>query len=125
MTDTLLDSRNLAFELYEVLNAEELTQRERFADHNRETFDAALDTARQIAEKYSAPNNRKIDENEPEDVDGAASLVPEVKLAVDAFIEAGFQNSGRSFEEGGMQLPNLLSRACFAHFQSGNIATSS
>ena len=42
MTDTLLDSRNLAFELYEVLNAEELTQRERFADHNRETFDAAL-----------------------------------------------------------------------------------
>ncbi|CEA00697.1 acyl-CoA dehydrogenase [Pseudomonas saudimassiliensis] len=125
MTDTLLDSRNLAFELYEVLNAEELTQRERFADHNRETFDAALDTARQIAEKYFAPHNRKSDENEPEYVDGAATLIPEVKPAVDAFIEAGFQNAGRSFEEGGMQLPNLLSRACFAHFQSANIATSS
>ena len=125
MTDTLLDSRNLAFELYEVLNAEELTQRERFADHNRETFDAALATARQIAEKYFAPHNRKSDENEPEYVDGAATLIPEVKPAVDAFIEAGFQNAGRSFEDGGMQLPNLLSRACFAHFQSANIATSS
>ena len=125
MTDTLLDSRNLAFELYEVLNAEELTQRERFADHNRETFDAALATARQIAEKFFAPHNRKSDENEPEYVDGAAILIPEVKPAVDAFIEAGFQNAGRSFEEGGMQLPNLLSRACFAHFQSANIATSS
>ncbi len=125
MTDTLLDSRNLAFELYEVLDAEELTQRERFADHNRETFDAALATARQIAEKYFAPHNRKSDENEPEYVDGAAVLIPEVKPAVDAFIEAGFQNAGRSFEEGGMQLPNLLSRACFAHFQSANIATSS
>ena len=125
MTDTLLDSRNLAFELYEVLNAEELTQRERFADHNRETFDAALATARQIAEKFFAPHNRKSDENEPEYVDGAATLIPEVKPAVDAFIEAGFQNAGRSFEEGGMQLPNLLSRACFAHFQSANIATSS
>lgn len=125
MTDTLLDSRNLAFELYEVLDAEELTQRERFADHNRETFDAALATARQIAEKYFAPHNRKSDENEPEYVDGTAVLIPEVKPAVDAFIEAGFQNAGRSFEEGGMQLPNLLSRACFAHFQSANIATSS
>ncbi|MFA5676918.1 MAG: acyl-CoA dehydrogenase [Pseudomonas sp.] len=125
MTDTLLDSRNLAFELYEVLDAEELTQRERFADHNRETFDAALDTARQLAEKYFAPHNRKSDENEPEYVDGAAVLIPEVKPAVDAFIEAGFQNAGRSFEQGGMQLPNLLSRACFAHFQSANIATSS
>ena len=125
MTDTLLDSRNLAFELYEVLNAEELTQRERFADHNRETFDAALSTARQIAEKFFAPHNRKSDENEPEYVDGAAVLIPEVKPAVDAFNEAGFQNAGRSFEEGGMQLPNLLSRACFAHFQSANIATSS
>ena len=125
MTDTLLDSRNLAFELYEVLNAEELTQREHFADHNRETFDAALATARQIAEKYFAPHNRKNDENEPEFVDGSAVLIPEVKPAVDAFIEAGFQNAGRSYEQGGMQLPNLISRACFAHFQSANIATSS
>ncbi|EZQ15924.1 acyl-CoA dehydrogenase [Halopseudomonas bauzanensis] len=125
MTDTLLDPRNLAFELYEVLDAEELTQRERFADHNRETFDAAVATARQIAEKFFAPHNRKSDENEPEYVDGAAVLIPEIKPAVDAFIEAGFQNAGRSFEEGGMQLPNLLSRACFAHFQAANIATSS
>ena len=42
MSETLLSSRNLAFELYEVLDAEALTQRERFAEHNRETFDAAL-----------------------------------------------------------------------------------
>ena len=125
MTDTLLDPRNLTFELYEVLDAEALAQRERFADHNRETFDAALTTARQIAEKYFAPHNRKNDENEPEFVDGAAVLIPEVKPAVDAFIEAGFQNASRSFEQGGMQLPNLISRACFAHFQSANISTSS
>ncbi len=125
MSETLLSSRNLAFELYEVLDAENLTQRERFADHSRETFDAALGTARTIAEKYFAPHCRKNDEHEPQYVDGAAVLIPEVKPAVDAFIEAGFHNASRSFEVGGMQLPNLLSRACFAHFQSANIATSS
>ncbi|WP_150302832.1 acyl-CoA dehydrogenase [Pseudomonas saliphila] len=125
MTDTLLDTRNLAFELYEVLDAESLTQRPRFAEHNRETFDAALGTARTIAEKFFAPHNRKSDENEPQYVNGAAELIPEVKPAVDAFLEAGFLNATRTFEQGGMQMPNLLSQACFAHFQSANIATSS
>ena len=125
MSETLLSSRNLAFELYEVLDAEALTQRERFADHSRETFDAAIGTARTIAEKYFAPHCRKNDEQEPQFVDGEAVLIPEVKVAVDAFNEAGFQNATRSFEVGGMQLPNLLARACFAHFQSANIATSS
>ncbi|WP_447754000.1 acyl-CoA dehydrogenase [Pseudomonas nicosulfuronedens] len=125
MSETLLSSRNLAFELYEVLDAQALTQRERFAEHNRETFDAALGTARGIAEELFAPHNRKNDENEPQYVDGSAVLIAEVKPAVDAFNAAGFQNASRSFEQGGMQLPHLLARACFAHFQSANIATSS
>ncbi|OYX39576.1 cytochrome ubiquinol oxidase subunit I, partial [Sphingomonas sp. 32-62-10] len=41
------------------------------------------------------------------------------------FLEAGFLNATRSFEQGGMQLPNLLSQACFTQFQAANIATSS
>ncbi|WP_339533301.1 acyl-CoA dehydrogenase [Pseudomonas mucidolens] len=125
MSESLLSSRNLAFELYEVLDAEGLTQRERFAEHNRETFDAALGTARNIAEKFFAPHNRKGDENEPRFEDGRAILIPEVKPAVDAFLEAGFLNAARSFEVGGMQLPTLLSQACFAHFQSANAASTS
>ena len=125
MSETLLSSRNLAFELYEVLDAEGLTRRERFAEHNRETFDAAIGTARNIAEKYFAPHNRKGDENEPRYENGQAILIPEVKPAVDAFLEAGFLNAARSFDAGGMQLPTLLSQACFAHFQSANAASTS
>ncbi|SDP07627.1 acyl-CoA dehydrogenase [Pseudomonas jinjuensis] len=125
MSETLLSSRNLAFELYEMLDAEALTRRPRFADHSRETFDAAIDTARGIAEELFAPHNRKNDEHEPQYVDGAAQVIAELKPAVDAFIGAGFHNATRDFEKGGMQMPNLLSRACFAHFQSANIATAS
>ncbi len=123
MPETLLSSRNLAFELYEVLDAEALTQRPRFAEHSRETFDAALTTARAIAEKHFAPHNRKADENEPRYVDGRAELIPEVKPAVDAFLAAGFLNANRDFEVGGMQLPSLVSQACFAHFQAANAGT--
>ena len=123
MPETLLSPRNLAFELYEVLDAEALTQRPRFAEHSRETFDAALTTARTIAEKYFAPHNRKADENEPRYVDGRAELIPDVKPAVEAFLEAGFLNANRDFEVGGMQLPSLVSQACFAHFQAANAGT--
>lgn len=125
MSEMLLSSRNLAFELYEVLDAEALTRRERFSEHSRETFDAAINTARTIAEKFFAPHNRKNDENEPRYENGEAVLIPEVKPAVDAFLEAGFLNAARSFEAGGMQLPTLLSQACFAHFQSANAASTS
>ena len=125
MSETLLSSRNLAFELYEVLDAEALTQRERFSEHSRETFDAAIATARTVAEKFFAPHNRKNDENEPRYENGEAVLIPEVKPAVDAFLEAGFLNAARDFEAGGMQLPTLLSQACFAHFQSANAASTS
>jgi butyryl-CoA dehydrogenase len=123
MSETLLCSRNLAFELYEVLDAEALTGRERFAEHTRETFDAAIGTARAIAEKYFAPHNRKADEHEPRYENGEAVLIPEVKPAVDAFLEAGFLNATRDFDAGGMQLPTLLSQACFAHFQAANVGT--
>ena len=95
MSETLLSSRNLAFELYEVLDAEGLTQRERFAEHNRETFDAAIGTARSIAEKFFAPHNRKGDENEPRYENGQAILIPEVKPASRKASTAGFTSGIR------------------------------
>src|SRR3990167_3399178 len=61
----LINRRDLDFQLFEVLQAEALAQRPRHADHSRETFAAALDTAHAIAEEKFAPHNRASDENEP------------------------------------------------------------
>ena len=42
------------FLLYDWLQVSHLNQRERFADHSRETFDAVLDTCERIArDKYA------------------------------------------------------------------------
>jgi len=76
--------------------------------------------------KYFCPHNRKNDENEPKYVNGAAELIPEIKPAVDAFLEAGFLNATRTLRAGRhADCPKLLSQACFAHFMSANVATSS
>ncbi len=45
MPASLLSRRDLEFFLYEVFDAESLTARARYADHNRESFDAAMDIA--------------------------------------------------------------------------------
>ncbi len=65
MKSTLLSRRDLDFLLYEWLQVDELTKRDRFAEHSRETFDAVLDLCEQLATRYFAPHNKKSDAQEP------------------------------------------------------------
>ncbi|MDN3519667.1 acyl-CoA dehydrogenase [Aquisalimonas lutea] len=123
MDETLICRRDLDFQLYEVLDAERLIQRERYREHGRETFDAAVETARQIAAEQFAPHNRKGDEHEPAFVDGRARTIPETKAAWRAYAEAGFLAAHHDAAAGGMQLPALIQQACQAHFYAANIAT--
>jgi butyryl-CoA dehydrogenase len=124
MANHLLNARDLDFILYEVLNAESLCERPRYAEHNRETFDAAMATARQVAEKYFANHNRKGDEHEPAFDGKTVTLIPEIKAACDAVIASGLTRAGRDYEQDGMQLPHLVSQACFAWIQAANVSSS-
>lgn len=119
----LLNRRDIEFVLYELLDIESLTQRPRFADHSRETFDAALETAAKIAEEKFAPHNRKADLNEPHFDGGKVTMIPEVGEALAAFRQAGFMSASQDFELGGMQLPWTVAQACFAWFNAANVST--
>src|SRR5690606_12766588 len=99
MSAKILDPRDIDFILYEWLDACALTRRPRYAEHSRETFDAALTTARQVAEKYFANHNRKGDENEPAFDGKTVTLIPEIKAACDAVIETGLTRAGRDYEQ--------------------------
>ena len=125
MADTLINPRDLAFLLYEVLDAEALCGRPRFADHSRETFDAVLDTARGIAEEHLHPHWKKNDSDEPRVEHGKVVIIPEVKAAVQAIAEAGFIAGTKDADVGGMQLPHLIGGASLAWFDSANVATTS
>src|SRR5690554_7191418 len=90
MTDTLIDRRDLAFQLYEVLDTESLLSRDRFNEHNRDTFDAVIETADKMAREKFANHNSAADKDEPKFVNGQVEMLPEVKVAFDAYAEAGF-----------------------------------
>jgi acyl-CoA dehydrogenase len=123
MDSFLVNRRDLAFVLYELLDVEQLTQRPRFADHSRETFDAALDTAHRIASDHFAPHNRKADLNEPTFDGERVHLIPEVKRALEQFCEAGLMAASKDYALGGMQLPVTLAQACMALFNAANVST--
>ncbi|CAG2145289.1 Butyryl-CoA dehydrogenase [Cupriavidus yeoncheonensis] len=121
----ILSRRDLNFVLYEWLKAEELSRIPRYADHSRETFDAALDTCEKIATDLFAPHNKKNDQHEPEFDGETVTIIPEVGTALKAFCEAGLMAAGQDYELGGMQLPVLVEKAGFAYFKAANVGTSS
>ena len=90
MQARIINRRDLDFVLYELLDAGKLIERDRYRDHSRETFDAAIDSAERIATDLFAPHNHKADENEPRFENGKVTMIPEVKTALDAFNAAGF-----------------------------------
>ncbi|WP_116919741.1 acyl-CoA dehydrogenase [Tamilnaduibacter salinus] len=123
MTDTLIDRRDLAFQLYDVLDTQSLLERDRFADHNRETFDAVIETADRMARETFANHNRDADRDEPRFENGKVTMLPEVKEGFDAYAQAGFI-AGRYDESlGGMQLPESIMAACNGFFTAANPGT--
>ncbi|MED5388171.1 MAG: acyl-CoA dehydrogenase [Pseudomonadota bacterium] len=120
MSDVILDRRDLSFQLFDVLDTDALFQRPRFEEHSRETIEAALDTAEKLAREKFANHNSLADKEEPTFVDGKVVMRPEVKEAFDAYIDAGFLSSRASFEEGGMQLPEIAAAACKGMFTCVN-----
>ena len=102
MADILVPRKELEFQLHEVLDVESLCQYERFEEHNKDTFNATLDTAEKIAEELFLPHNATADKDEPKFDGEKVSMIPEVKTAFDAFCEAGFIAGRYDFEEGGI-----------------------
>jgi alkylation response protein AidB-like acyl-CoA dehydrogenase len=115
----------LDFLLYQWLNAESLNQRERFADHSRETFDAVLDTCERIAREKYAPFNRLVDTQEPK-VDGEKVILPQATHdARKAYAESGMLSAAKDYEIGGMQLPYTVEAAANAFFAMASVSMGS
>ncbi len=118
------------FLLHDWLDTSALAQRERFADHSRETFDAVLDTCERIAREKYAPFNRLVDVEEPHTVnepDGSLRVVlPAATLqAHKAYAESGMLSAAQDYAMGGMQLPYSVEAAANAFFACASVSIGS
>jgi butyryl-CoA dehydrogenase len=121
--DQLVTRRDVEFLLYELLDVDRLTERQRFSEHDRATFDAVIDAAHTLAAEKFATHASKLDQNEPSFDGRRVDIIPEVKEALDAYVDAGFIGAAMDVEYGGMQLPWTIAQACAAYFCAANIST--
>jgi len=116
--------RDLQFNLYQLLNVEQLTQYAYFQDHNRESFDMVLDAAEQIADKMLRPLLTEMDRKEPQLIDGKICVHEGMKAVTRRFGEDGWINATFNYEEGGQQLPVTVHNAAAFIFQAANYSAS-
>ena len=115
----------LDFLLYEWLEVSSLQQRERFADHSRETFDAVLDTCERIAKEKYAPFNRLVDTEEPH-FDGEKVILPQATHdAQKAYAASGMLSASQDYDIGGMQLPYTVEAAANSFFAMASVSMGS
>ncbi|MFT6589543.1 MAG: alkylation response protein AidB-like acyl-CoA dehydrogenase [Rhodoferax sp.] len=115
----------LDFLLYQWLDAAGLSQRARFAEHSRDTFDAVLDTCERIAREKYAPFNRLVDTQEPH-FDGEKVTLPQATHdAHKAYAASGMLSAAQDFEIGGMQLPYTIEAAANAFFALASVSIGS
>ncbi|TAG15687.1 MAG: acyl-CoA dehydrogenase [Cytophagia bacterium] len=124
MAHSFYSKRDLQFNLYELLNAEQLTQYGYYQDHDRESFEMILDAAEQISEKMLRPLLTEMDRQEPQLVDGKIRVHEGMKAIVKRFGEDGWINALFSYEEGGQQLPITVQNAAAFIFQAANYSAS-
>ncbi len=119
----IISRKDLDFLLFDCLDVEKLTEHEYFNGHNRETFEAVIDTAIRIAREKFEPHAAKLDHDPPRFDGTQVQIIEEVAEAVDAFVEAGFLRAVFDVEQGGMQLPYSVAQAFMAVFYAANCST--
>ncbi|MDD0810049.1 acyl-CoA dehydrogenase [Curvibacter sp. RS43] len=116
---------SIDFLLYQWLNAPTLSERERFSDHSRDTFDAVLDTCERIAREKYAPFNRLVDTQEPHFDGDKVSLPQATHDAQKAYAESGMLSAAQDYDWGGMQLPYTVEAAANAFFACASVSIGS
>ncbi len=123
MKDELqLKTRDVEFLLYEVFNVTDLTKNERYSHHDRETFAAVIELARDFADQKFYPLARPLDQNEPYIKDNKVVTIPELKNTLDEYRELGFTKMSADLAFGGMQLPFVVAQAAGAFLAAANVS---
>jgi alkylation response protein AidB-like acyl-CoA dehydrogenase len=118
----LIDDRDVAFLLDEVLGIARLTELPYFADHDRGTFELVLTSARRLARDVLFPAYRVLDEAPPRLVDGRILVHPRLKEIFPPLVDLGLVAANRPHEVGGQQLPLTIVTLAAAYLMAGNAA---
>lgn len=120
----LVDSRDVRFVLFELLKVDSLARFEKFSEFDRETMEASLDLAEQIAVNIVFPANIQGDK------EGGVRYVPDTKEvhvpecyrpALKAYHDAGFLALPKEQEIGGVGMPEIIFQSSVEYFSAASL----
>src|SRR5690554_4092063 len=123
MTQKIINTGDLSFLLYELLDVERFTAFSRYSDHSRDTFYAAIELALKDGAETFAHHNRLCDDDEPRFENGKLVIRPEVSEALAVLRDTGLMAAAQDYERGGMQLPSVIAQTCIGLIKGDNVST--
>lgn len=111
MANQYVDLETLKFLLYKVHNIEEVLEQERYAEYDKESIEMLLNSVKDFSDKELFPYFREMDEQPAHFKDGEIVVHPQVNKYMKAAGEMGFISGSFSYEDGGMQLPQMVLNA--------------
>ena len=111
MANQYVDLATLKFLLYKVHTVQDVLDQERYADYDKESIDLLLNSVKDFSDKELFPYFREMDENPAHFKDGEIVVHPQVTKYMKAGGEMGFIAGSFPYENGGMQLPAMVSHA--------------
>ncbi|MCH9685632.1 MAG: acyl-CoA dehydrogenase, partial [Deltaproteobacteria bacterium] len=118
----LVDDRDIEFLLYDVHDAEALAGLPAFAEHDRETFELFVSSARRLAREALWPAYRVMDENPPKLEGGRVRAHAVMHEIWPRMVDLGLLAVTRPESVGGLSLPLLVSTAADAYLMAGNLS---
>jgi butyryl-CoA dehydrogenase len=117
----LIDDRDVEMILDELLDLTALHV-PYFADHDRETYQLVLESARALARDALFPAYRTLDEAPPVLADGKVTVHPALHALFARLVELGFAAAPRPHEVGGAQLPLVVCSLAASYLMAANLS---
>ena len=126
MLNPLVDTRDVKFVVFELLEIEKLAKYSQFAEFDRDTYDATIDLAEQISVEVIYPTAEEGDKVGVKwDPTTKAVKIPDIfKPALDQYYQAGFMGLSDDPHHNGMGMPFLMTAVgteyvCAANYPLG------
>ena len=124
MMAEFVSKRDIRFLLYEVFNAESLTNFEYYQDHSSETFNMIIETAFNMGTDIMYPLFSEMDKKPPVFEDGIAKVHSGIRTFLNEFGNGGWINADWDYEMGGQQLPAIVKFISVFIFSAANYSMS-
>jgi len=121
-SNPLVDDRDVELILDEVLDLDRLLRLPYFADHDRDTCQLLLESARDLARDVLLPSYRALDADPPRLIDGRVHVHPRMREIYARLVDLGMVGAGRPHAVGGSQVPLSVLSLASAYLMAGNLS---